>query len=44
MNAPEPKANEVDICIFVDSYHAGSKVFADQEVASLLVLKEAVYS
>ena len=26
MNAPEPQGKEVDICMFVDSDHAGDKV------------------
>ena len=25
MNAPKPKGKEVDICMFVDSYHVGDK-------------------
>ena len=34
VNAPEPQQKEVDICMFVDSDHAGGKSLASQGVVS----------
>ena len=36
MNSPEPQGEEVDICIFVDSGHAGDKVFPKSRSGFLL--------
>ena len=42
MNAPEPQGKEVDICMFVDSDHAGDKVSCRSRSSFLIYVSTAL--